>query len=686
MGRRTIMQQPALISCSCYHGSVERGAWSVERGAWSVERGAWSVERGAWSVERGAWSVERGAWSVERGAWSVERGAWSVERGAWSVERGAWSVERGAWSVERGAWSVERGAWSVERGAWSVERGAWSVERGAWSVERGAWSVERGAWSVERGAWSVERGAWSVEQHDVARNCRQPFPARFPAQPLAIKDKASNEIARAQGPGNSQRSHSELIRSVLVELLLDQITDGGRTSNFRFFFAQRVHRFTSFSLVFRTDRQVDGTRFAINVDDACFNSVAFFQLSSRIFDALFADFACFQDSDDVSSQFDQCLFRLNFNNATGNDSAFVVDGQELSNRVALELFDAERDTFAFRIDRQDDGFSFVTFAVFANCFFTSFRPRDVRQVNQTVDAAFQTDEDTEVSDGLDGTGNAVAFVVGRVELFPRVLSALFDTQRDTTTFFVDIQNHNFDVITNVDDFGRMDVFVGPIHFGYVNQTFNTFFQLCEAAIVGQISDTCFDLGVFRVTRFDVDPRIFTQLFQTQRNAVAFAVEFQHFHVDFVAYCNDFRRMLDAFPCHVRDVQQAVNAAQINECTVVCEVFDDTFDLLTFLQGRQQSFTFSAVFSFENGTTGNNNVVAFRIELDDFEVQLFVFEVSRVTHRTDVNQRTRQERTDRVNVYGEAAFDFTVDHAFDDLVVFECSFQLFPSFSAFCFFA
>jgi hypothetical protein len=78
-----------------------------------------------------------------------------------------------------------------------------------------------------------------------------------------------------------------------------------------------------------------------------------------------------------------------------------------------------------------------------NCFFACNVPGDVRQVNQAIDAAVQADEDTEVSDRLDFTLNTVALVVGFRELLPWVVFALFQAQGDTTTFFVDIQNHNF---------------------------------------------------------------------------------------------------------------------------------------------------------------------------------------------------------------------------------------------------
>ena len=78
-------------------------------------------------------------------------------------------------------------------------------------------------------------------------------------------------------------------------------------------------------------------------------------------------------------------------------------------------------------------------------------------MNQAVDAAVRADEDTEVSDRLDFTFNTVALVVGFRELLPWVRFALLQTQGDTTTLFVDIQNHYFHNVANVNNFGRVDV-------------------------------------------------------------------------------------------------------------------------------------------------------------------------------------------------------------------------------------
>ena len=132
------------------------------------------------------------------------------------------------------------------------------------------------------------------------------------------------------------------------------------------------------------------------------------------------------------------------------------------------------------------------------------------------------------------------------------------------------------------------------------------------------------------------------------------------------------------------MQQAVNAAQINECTVVSEVLNDTFNFHAFLQVFQQLIAFCAVFGFDNGTTGNNNVVTLLIQLDYFEFKLFAFQVQRVADRTNVYQGTRQERANTIQLNSEATFNFAVDNTDYSFSVFVSFFQRDPSFVTFSF--
>jgi hypothetical protein len=232
----------------------------------------------------------------------------------------------------------------------------------------------------------------------------------------------------------------------------------------------------------------------------------------------------------------------------------------------------------------------------------------------------------------------------------------------------------------------VDVFVGPVHFGNVHQAFDAFFQLSEAAVVGQVGHARHDAGVLWVTRLDSDPWIFAQLLEAQGNTVALAIVLQNLDIDLVANVDDFRWVLDTLPGHVGDVQQTIDATQIDECAVIGEVLDDTLDLLAFLQGLEQRFALGRVLGFKDAATGNDNVVALLIQLDDLELELFAFQVSGVAHWADIDQGTRQERTDAVNVDREAALNLTVDNALDHFLCSESRFQNNPALGTLGFFA
>jgi hypothetical protein len=156
----------------------------------------------------------------------------------------------------------------------------------------------------------------------------------------------------------------------------------------------------------------------------------------------------------------------------------------------------------------------------------------------------------------------------------------------------------------------VDVLVGPIHFGNVHQTFHAFFDFGEAAVIGQVGDAgagdgCPSGNLDMIATHGSSP----SCFRPRETRLRSRSNFRTLTSDFVANVDDFARMLDALPGHVGDVQQTVDAAQVNECTVVGQVLDDALDHLAFLQGFQQASRSAAVFGFHHGATGNHNVVA-----------------------------------------------------------------------------
>ncbi len=109
----------------------------------------------------------------------------------------------------------------------------------------------------------------------------------------------------------------------------------------------------------------------------------------------------------------------------------------------------------------------------------------------------------------------------------------------------------------------------------------------ERAVVGEVGDLAEQARAGRVAARQAHPRVFAQLLHAQRDAVLLLVELEHLGRDLVAHIEHFGRMLDPAPGQIGDVQQAVDAAEVDERAVVGDVLDDALDHRAFGQGLQQ---------------------------------------------------------------------------------------------------
>ena len=234
----------------------------------------------------------------------------------------------------------------------------------------------------------------------------------------------------------------------------------------------------------------------------------------------------------------------------------------------------------------------------------------------------------------------VAAVVVVGELTPRIRLALLDAERNAAALLVDVEHHDLDFLADVHDLRRVDVLVGPVHLRDVHEAFDAFLDLDEAAVVGNVRDLAEQPRARRIATRDVLPRIGAELLQPQADALTLAVELEDAHVDLVADVDDFRRVLDALPRHVGDVQQAVDAAEVDERAVIGEVLDHALDDRAFLQLVEQFGALGAVFLLDDRATRDDDVVALLVELDDLELVHLAFEVARVAHGAHVHERAR----------------------------------------------
>src|SRR4051812_10804597 len=439
---------------------------------------------------------------------------------------------------------------------------------------------------------------------------------------------------------------------------------------------QVLHRVALLGEILRLHRQVDRAVLAVDVDDHRLDRVALLQVLGEIVDAVTRELRGAQIAFDASDV-DHRALRVDRLHCARDEAVLLVAGDEVGERVAFELLDAERDALALDIDGEHHRLELLGFLELLHRLLAGLVPGEVREVHQAIDAAGQPDEHAEVGDRLDLSLHAVALLVLARKVFPRVGHALLHAEGDAAALLVDLEDHHLDLVAHLHDLGRMDILVRPVHLRDVHQALDAALHLDERAVVGEVGDLAEEARAGRVASRDADPGVFPELLQTERDAVLLGVELEHLGGDLVADVEYLRRMLDPPPGEVGDVQQAVDAAEIDERAVVGDVLDDALDRRAFLERREQRLALGTGRLLEHRAARDDHVVPLAVELDDLEVHLLAFVRRRILHRTQVDERAGKEGTDALGHDGEAALHLAGDDALHLLAVLERLLELQP---------
>ena len=192
----------------------------------------------------------------------------------------------------------------------------------------------------------------------------------------------------------------------------------------------------------------------------------------------------------------------------------------------------------------------------------------------------QADEGAEAGQLGDFAGDQVADLVELVDVVPRIFAELLQAERDALVGLVDFEHDRFDFVALLQDFGRMIDLARPGDVRDVDHAIQTFFQLDESAVAGEVANLAFDLGAGRIFLQGSVPRIGFELANAEGDLLLFAVDAEHDRFDFLVGLEDIGRFGDALgPGKFGDVDEAFDAGfQFHERAVRHEVDDLAFDL------------------------------------------------------------------------------------------------------------
>ncbi len=180
---------------------------------------------------------------------------------------------------------------------------------------------------------------------------------------------------------------------------------------------------------------------------------------------------------------------------------------------------------------------------------------------------------------------------------------------------------------------------------------------------------------------DAGPRIGLQLLHAETDALRLGVDAHDLHLDRVADVDDLARVVDALPGHVGDVQEAVDAAEIDEGAVVGDVLDEALDHLALGQLGHDLGALLGARRLQDLAARDDDVAAAAVHLQDLEGLRRVHQRAHVAHGPHVDLAAGQERHRAVEVDREAALDLVEDDALDLLLVVELLLEPHPALLA-----
>src|SRR5262245_19004186 len=371
---------------------------------------------------------------------------------------------------------------------------------------------------------------------------------------------------------------------------------------------------------------------------------------------------------------------LHLDDLGGHDRAFLDIAVGLHG-VARELLDAERNALLLDVDVEHLGLDPVALLVLLDHLLARPLPVEVGEMDHAVDVTVEAEEQPELGLVLNLALDQGAGRILLDEDLPRIAHGLFEPERDAPLDRIDLEDLHVHLLGGGHDLAGMDVLLGPRHLGDVNEAIDAGLELHKRTVVDDVGDAAPAARADGVFRRDALPRVVLQLLHAERDAVGLVVDLDDLDLHLLADIEHFGRVIDAPPRDVGDVQETIDAAEIDEGAVIGDVLDHAVDDLTFFKILHQFLALFGARLFQHRAARHHDVAAAAIHFQDLERLGLVHQRRHVADRPDVDLAARQKRHRTVEIDGKAALDLIEDDALDLFVAVEGLLQLAPALLA-----
>src|SRR6267143_1329544 len=165
---------------------------------------------------------------------------------------------------------------------------------------------------------------------------------------------------------------------------------------------------------------------------------------------------------------------------------------------------------------------------------------------EAVNVVLQPDERAEAGKFGDITGNEIADLVILVNVRPRVLGQLFDTDGDALVGFVHFQNDGFQFVALLHNLRRVIDLARPGNVRDVNHAVEPFLQFDESAVTGEVANLAFDAGAGRVFLLGTVPRVGFELADAEADFLLVTINAEHDSFDILVWFEHVAGLGDTF--------------------------------------------------------------------------------------------------------------------------------------------
>src|SRR5213080_1328344 len=168
-------------------------------------------------------------------------------------------------------------------------------------------------------------------------------------------------------------------------------------------------------------------------------------------------------------------------------------------------------------------------------------------MDKAVHTVFNLDESAEVGQIAHAAMYAIADVIPLSNCLPGILLHLLHPETHAASPWIYAQHLDFDSVARTHDFARVLDALGPAHLRNMHQSLDPRFQFYESSIISYARNLPRDPSGGRKALLDCFPRIGQELFVSERDPLAFAIEFEDLDLHSVAYLKKLGRILQASP-------------------------------------------------------------------------------------------------------------------------------------------